>query len=176
MSFSQRKILLSSSVVVVVGLIALAIWNSRASAMLERRQASLIEGIEKASPGRIQRLVAPGYADRWGFSREDLVTAIVDGGSQFLVLEVGAEHPILSIEGRRATYESALSFEGKPIGPAGIEVMRRLNQLKEPFVFVWEKQSFLPSSWRLVEVRNAGLPEDLHGYRPGDLGRAMRGE
>lgn len=176
MSVSQRKILLFAAGLLLLALLAYAVWNARASAMIERRQAALIEGIEKASPGRIQRLVADDYADRWGFAREDLVTAIIDGGSQFLVLEVTMEDAALTIDGRRASYEAKLSFEGKPVGPAAIEVMRRINQLREPFTFVWEKQSFLPSGWRLVEVRQPGLPEDLHGYRPGDIGRAMRGE
>jgi hypothetical protein len=54
--------------------------------------------------------------------------------------------------------------------------MRQLNRLEEPFVFTWQKKSFLPASWRLVRVENPSLPDDLYGYRPGDIGRAMRGE
>lgn len=176
MSVSQRKFLLPAGGLLVMALIGLVVWNSRPSAMLQRRQTALFEGIEKASPGRIQRLVAESYADRWGFDREDLVTTIIDGGSQFLVLEIETAESTLEIEKGRATFEAKLSIRGKPVGPAGIEVTRRINQLKEPFTFVWEKQSFLPSSWRLVELRQPGLPDDLHGYRPGDIGRAMRGE
>lgn len=176
MSISQRKFLIVGCGLLVLFLLGLALWNARPSAMLQRRQAALLEGVEKASPGRIQRLVADNYKDRWGFGREDLVTSIVDGGSQFLVLEITVENSELTFEGSRASYQAKLSFEGKPIGPAGIEVMRHLNSLKDSFTFVWEKKSFLPSSWRLVEVRQPGLPEDLHGYRPGDIGRAIRGE
>lgn len=176
MSVSQRKFLLLTGGLLVMVLLAVVVWNSRPHAMLQRRQVALLEGIEKASPGRIQRLVAESYADRWGFDREDLVTTIIDGGSQFLVLEIGVVDPVLEIGNGRATFKAKLSIEGKPVGPAGIEVTRRINQLKEPFTFVWEKQSFLPSGWRLVEVRQPDLPDDLYGYRPGDIGRAIRGE
>ncbi|HQZ27040.1 MAG TPA: hypothetical protein PK648_02735, partial [Verrucomicrobiales bacterium] len=76
----------------------------------------------------------------------------------------------------RVTVTAKLMISGKPVGPAGLEVTRQVNLLKEPFVFTWEKQSFLPNSWRLVRVDNPALPDDLYGYEPGDIRRAMKGE
>lgn len=148
----------------------------RPSKVIERRQASLIDGIERRSPARIQRLVSPEYRDRWDFTREDIVETMVDSGSQFLALVVTPEKESVMIEERTAVVRVHLTLSGKPVGPVGNEVTRRVNQLKEPFVFTWEKESFLPMSWRLVKVDNAGLPDELHGYEPGDLRRAMRGE
>ena len=82
----------------------------------------------------------------------------------------------LSLAGDRATITARLVIGGRPVGPAGQEVMQQINRLEEPFVFTWERKSFLPGSWRLVRVDNAALPGDLHGYEPGDFRRAMRGE
>jgi hypothetical protein len=148
----------------------------RATVVLEKRQAALFDGIERRNPGRIQRLVAEDYTDRWGFSRKEIVTSLVDVGSQFLTLVVKPEDGHLEIGDGTATFTTKLTIGGKPLGPVGQEATRQLNQLKQPFVFTWEKKSFLPASWKLIRVENPALPDDLFGYRPGDIGRAMRGE
>jgi hypothetical protein len=148
----------------------------RPSVTLAKKQASLLDGIERRSPPRIQRLVADDYEDRWGFQGDDLAVTMVDAGGQFLALVVTPEDERVEIDGSRATITTRLVISGKPVGPAGQEVMKQINRLEEPFVFTWEKKSFLPGSWRLIRVDNAALPEDLHGYEPGDFGRAMRGE
>lgn len=144
--------------------------------MVAKKQASLIDGIERRSPARIERLVAEDYADDWGFSREDAVEAVVDVGSQFLVLVVTEEDKATVLGDGEATVSAKLIFGGKPVGPVANEVMRRLNGLKEPFVFTWKKESFLPAGWRLVRIENASLPDDLWGYQPGDIRRAMQGD
>lgn len=158
-------------VVLLVGL------QMRPLRQIEKRQASLIEGIERRSPARIQRLLSRDYGDRWGFTSEQIVESMVDAGSQFMALVVTPEdQSIVFGEGGEATVTARLILGGKPVGPVGNEVTRQINQLKEPFVFVWKKESFLPSSWRLVSVANAALPDDLYGYEPGDIRRAMQGE
>ena len=163
-----------SSLLLVVVLVA---FQMRPSAQISKRQASLIEGIERRSPPRIQRLLAKDYGDRWGFTSEQIVESMVDAGSQFMALVVTpVNQSVVFGEGGEATVSARVIISGKTVGPVGNEVTRQINQLKEPFVFVWKKQSFLPSSWRLVRVDNAALPDDLYGYEPGDIRRAMQGE
>ena len=163
-----------SSLLLVVVLVA---FQMRPSAQISKRQASLIEGIERRSPPRIQRLLAKDYGDRWGFTSEQLVESMVDAGSQFMALVVTpVNQSVVFGEGGEATVSARVILSCKPVGPVGNEVTRQINQLKEPFVFVWKKQSFLPSSWRLVRVDNVALPDDLYGYEPGDIRRAMQGE
>lgn len=172
---SIRWILIASiaAFLIVAALVALQ-W--RPARIVAKRQASLIEGIEKRSPARIQRLLSRDYSDRWEFTSEQIVETMVDAGSQFMALVVTPENQSIVIEEGRATVTARLIISGKPVGPAGAEVTRQINQLKEPFVFTWKKQSFLPSSWRLVKVDNGGLPAELYGYEPGDIRRAMRGD
>lgn len=160
--------------VVVALLVALQMRPGR---QIAKRQASLLQGIERRSPARIQRLLAKDYRDRWGFTSEQIVESIVDAGSQFMTLVVTPEGQEVAFgEDGEATVSTKLILSGNPVGPIGNEVTRQINQLQEPFVFVWKKQSFLPSSWRLVRVDNAALPDDLYGYEPGDIRRAMQGE
>jgi hypothetical protein len=165
-----------AAVAAVVFLSITVSMQMRASVVLGKRQAALLDGIERRNPGRIHRLVAEDYTDRWGFSRDEIVTSMVDVGSQFLTLVVTPGEERLEVGDGVATFTTKLTLGGKPLGPAGQEAMRQLNRLEEPFVFTWEKKSFLPASWRLVRVENTSLPVDLYGYRPGDIGRAMRGE
>jgi hypothetical protein len=164
------------SVLVIAALAGWIVWQLRAERMVQKKQDALILGIEKRSPSRIKRLLAEDYEDRWGFDQDDVVEAILDVGSQFMTLVVTEEDRSFVIDESSATVSSRLVISGKPVGPGGNEATRRLNQLEEPFVFTWEKQSFLPASWRLIRLDNAGLPEDLYGYEPGDIRRAMRGE
>ena len=172
----SAKWILLVSLAAVLGLIIFIILQSRPSKMIAKKQSDLIVGIEKRSPGRIERLVAENYNDRWGFDREDAVLAIVDVGSQFLALVVTEDEKETVIEGKEATVTARLTFGGNPIGPAGQEVVKRLNRLSEPFVFTWKKESFLPAGWRLVRIDNASLTDDLWGYEPGDIRRAMQGD
>ncbi len=158
----------------VVGLVALQMRPAR---QIAKRQAALIEGIERRSPARIQRLLSRDYEDRWGFTAEQIVESMVDAGSQFMALVVTPEEEVIRFdETGGATVSTRLTLSGKPVGPVGHEVTRRVNQLEEPFFFEWRKENFLPSSWRLVRVENVALPDHLYGYEPGDIRRAMQGD
>jgi len=116
------------------------------------------------------------YSDRWGFAREDAVEAIVDVGSQFLALVVVFREEDRSIDPQVGVLRGRIEVRGKPLGPAGNEAMRRINGLEEPFVFTWKRKNFLPTSWKLIRIENAALPDELYGYEPGDIRRALHGE
>ncbi len=172
---SARIIVILIAAVAVVLLIFVGLQFRPATAVA-KKQASLIQGIENRSASRIQRLLSGNYSDRWEFTDEEIVEAVVDVGSQFMALVVTSEDQTMEINDGIAIVTAKLVVSGKPVGPAGQEATKRVNQLKSPFTFTWEKQSFLPSSWRLVKIDNPDLPEHLYGYEPGDIRRAMRGE
>ncbi|MDA7921523.1 hypothetical protein N9B73_07185 [Verrucomicrobiales bacterium] len=172
---SARIIMLIIAALAVALLVFVGLQFRPANAVA-KKQASLIQGIEKRSASRIQRLLSENYVDRWEFTDEEIVEAVVDVGSQFMALVVTEEDQTLEINDGVAVTTAKLVISGKPVGPAGQEVTKRVNQLKTPFTFTWKKESFLPTSWRLVKIDNPGLPEHLYGYEPGDIRRAMRGE
>lgn len=183
MNKSQRKIESGSTRWVVIAsfsallvAVGVVIWQSRAERVVTKRQESFFEGVERRDPRLIERLLADDYEDRWGFSGADAAKSIVDVGSQFMTLVVTADAQTATFEDGTAEVKAKLTVGGNPVGPVGNEVTRRINRLKEPFVFTWEKQSFLPSSWRISSIDQPELPKELYGYKPGDIRRAMRGE
>ncbi len=151
-------------------------WQLHPSRVIAKKQAALIEGIEKRSSTRVARLVSDEYSDRWDFTRDDAIEAVLDVGSQFFTLILKSEDQVINHDGDWGIVRVRLELSGKPVGPLGNEATRRLNQLEEPFEFTWKKESFLPTSWKLVMIENSGLPDNLYGYEPGDIRRAMRGE
>jgi len=157
-------------------LATLVVMQSRPERAVRKKQESLVDGIERRSPARMRRLISEEYGDRWGFTRDDAVEAMLDAGSQFLVLVVDSEERGFERKDSRVEVSAILTLSGRPAGPAAGEVTRRINRLDAPFVFTWKKESFLPQSWRLVRIDNEDLPRELYGYRPGDIRRMMRGE
>jgi hypothetical protein len=139
---------------------------------IEKKQATLIRGIEQRKRSKVERLIADNYSDRWGFDKQDAVTAFLDVGSQFVMLGITELDPIHEIANDSATVTTRLKIGGTG-SPVANFVTRRANQIKTPFVFEWKKQSWWPGSWRLVKVDNPDLPADLEGYEPGDIKRAM---
>lgn len=163
-------------VVVILLLCVYLLVVLRSSAVLERKQAALLDGIERRNQARILRLVSREYTDRWQFQREEIAESLVDVGRQFLTLMLSREGEHWEREGDTATLSVHWKIDGKALGPGAQEAMRILNRIESPFEFTWKKESFLPSSWKLIQVEQKELPDDLYGYRPGDIGRAMKGE
>ncbi len=156
--------------------VSFVVWQTRPFRVVAKKQADLISGIESRNVARIRRLVSDSYHDKWDFDADDFAEAVVDVGSQFMTLVLTPEEQGLLIEDGEAVVSVRLTVSGNVVGPAGGEVTRRINRLEEPFLFTWKKETFLPSSWRLVQIHQSELPSELYGYEPGDIRRAMSGE
>jgi len=168
-----RPIALLIALATVFALV-LVVRSSSPSQQIEKKQAALLEGISKRSRGKVEKLIATDYQDRWEFDKNDAVTAFLDLGSQFLVLAVQSIDPKteLADDGKNATITCRLQIAGSG-SPVAQMVITRCNKLDAPFTFHWQKQSWWPGSWRLIEVDNPDLPDDLDGYEPGDIRKAM---
>ncbi len=165
-----------AALVIVAGFTIWLVVQSMPSNAVRKKQAAFLMGIETRSSSRILKTIAEDYTDRWKFSRNDLVETTLDAGSQFMVMVVKGEEISYERDGKTAIVKMKLKISGKPLGIFGKEITRRINSLKEPFVFTWEKQSFLPFSWRLVRMDNPALPDKLYGYTPGALRKMMKEE
>lgn len=164
--------------IVVVLLLSFAIFLGiqwRPAKVVEDRQADFIEAIGKRDKATIRKLLAEDYKDRWEFDADDAAESIVDVGSQFLTLYIVTEEQSLERDGQRIVVIGEWSVEGNPLGPVGAGALRRINRLDAPFILKWEKQNLFPTSWKIVEIDNADLPDELYGYEPGDFRRAMEG-
>lgn len=165
--------LILAGLILIVGFV---VWETRPTRVITKKQAGLISGIESRNGARIRRLVSDNYNDKWEFDGDDVVEAVVDIGSQFMTLVLTPDEQQIDILDGEATVAFRLTISGNAAGPAGGEVTRRINRLEEPFLFTWKKETFLPTSWRLVQIHQAELPEELYGYEPGDIRRSMSGE
>ncbi len=133
---------------------------------VRRQQEALLEAVEKAKAARIRRLMSAHYEDRWGMTPEEATDAVLEVRKHFLALALETEAWQLDREGSRATVSCRITVRGTPLGPAGGMATREINKLATPFVFTWEKESFLPSTWCLTRIDNPSLPDRLDNYAP----------
>ncbi len=168
----RPAVLIVALAAIVTG--AIVIRSTSPAQQIEKKQAALLEGIAKRSRSKVEKLIATDYRDRWQFDKQDAVTAFLDLGSQFMVLAVQSIDPKteLADDGKNAIVTARLQIAGSG-SPVAQMIITRSNKLNEPFVFHWQKQSWWPGSWRLVEIDNPDLPDDLDGYTPGDIRKAM---
>lgn len=153
------------ALVVVIAISLIIHWQPER--VVKRQQASLFRAVETKKPARIRRLLSNKYEDSWGFTAQEASDAFLEARSHFLALGIEIENQSIAIEGKRATVTIDVKLVGTSLGPVGAEVIRVVNRLEDPFTFVWEKETFLPSSWKLVEAANDGIP--LEAWRSGSI-------
>lgn len=159
--------LLIGGLALVVVLVISLIVHWQPERVVKRQQASLFRAVETRKPARIRRLLSNGYEDRWGFTAQEASDAFLEARSHFLALGIEIESQGIVFEGKRATATIDVNLVGTSLGPVGSEVIRFVNRLEDPFIFTWEKETFLPSSWRLVDVENEGIP--IEAWRAGSI-------
>ena len=168
-----RTVILITLVVVLVAVVGLIVhWQPLKT--VKRQHLSLIDSIERKKGAKFRRMLSNQYHDRWGFDVNDATEAMLDMRSQFMALGINSENEAIKISGKEATVTVNLSLTGTPL-PGGGQITRHINGLEQPWVFEWQKESFLPSSWRLISIENKSLPENLWNYEPGSIRRAMQG-
>ena len=140
---------------------------------LARKQIELEKSIDSKKTKRFKKLIAESYKDRWNFSADDLAVTMVDIRTQYIILNLQTNESKWSIDGPKATLLVKYRVDGQPKTPAANTITQEANKLKTPMMFTWEKQSILPWSWKLTSFDNTSIPDDAHGYQPGDLTRAM---
>lgn len=167
-----KVIILAALVVVISLVIGFCVYWAPERTVL-RKQTALFKAAEGKKIGRLKKHISHDYHDRWGFSGDDLAESIMDARNQFLAMSVlrSEEQESLVVSGGEANFETLIEIGGTPSGPAGLGARQRINQLGKPFIFTWKKESFLPSSWRLVRLENEAVPDDVWGYEPGQLTR-----
>lgn len=135
--------------------------------VIKRQQSSLFRAVETRKAARIRRLLSNEYEDRWGFTAQEASDAFLEARGHFLALGIEVESQTIAFEGKRAKVTIDLKLVGTSLGPVGGEVIRFVNRLEDPFIFTWEKETFLPSSWRLLDVENQGFP--IEAWRAGSI-------
>ncbi|MEZ5302685.1 MAG: hypothetical protein R3F11_18920 [Verrucomicrobiales bacterium] len=130
------------------------------------KQEAFIEAASDKKWQKCRALMADSYSDRWGFNRDSARQALQDLGQRFLMLDVTFEEKSFEVADGTGTVKGKLTLKGS--GPAASFVIPEVQRLKEPFVFVWKKQSWTPWSWRLETVEQPEL-ELPNWYEAGKL-------
>jgi hypothetical protein len=122
---------------------------------LRRHQAALMDAFGDRDFKKVERLVAPDYADRWKFDRERLIRESREVLRHFIALEVACAVGELRVDGRRATVEARIRLEGTG-SPVARMAMDAVNALDGPFAFEWRREN-LPWKWRLASADHPQL-------------------
>lgn len=139
-------------VALVTGLTLAALKWSRPEARLMARQKALVSAVSGRNWSKLERLLSPDYRDHWHADPEEALGTLAAVTSHFMALDVAMKGPDLELENKdRAVIRGRveLSGSGRGIAPA---VIRRVEKLRESFVFTWEKTGRLPWQWSLVRV------------------------
>ncbi|MEM7146381.1 MAG: hypothetical protein AAF591_14695 [Verrucomicrobiota bacterium] len=176
---SILQFLTRPATLLVIGIVALVYigfsmafrWTDEK--MVAHHQEELFDRLSSKKWDRAGKLLSNQYRDQWNFSRADATLALKDVGRQFLSLHLTPADPFIEIpSSKNATYTTSINIQGHGSPIAG-QVIAEAHRLKEPFTFTWQKEGWHPWSWRLTQIANPGLPDDLYGYQPGDLTRAI---
>lgn len=146
-----------------------AIWfglpylKSPATQALDQQQRLLDQAARRNWP-KVLEILADDYRDAWEMKREEAIATAHEVFQGFLLLDFKMESPKVTVEGKTASVRCVVKVSGTGAGFSG-EVVNRLNNLREPFVFHWRKDGWKPSDWHLVGVNQTELSGGA--WRPG---------
>ena len=127
-----------------------SVWLWQPERQVRLHTSHLLAAVEGRNWGRVEKFIADNYSDRWGHDKEFVLRGSTEVFRQFIFLTIQSETLSTSSSGGMGiSYTRAkISGSGSPIAQMAME---RVNQLREPFVFTWQKMSWRPWDWRLVK-------------------------
>lgn len=131
-----------------IGLAALVAWYLQPERRLRRSWHRLIEVVEARHARALGGMLAPGYHDRWGYTRDPLIDDARIAFHQIQSLEIRVEKQMIEVTGPTATITAWLRVELR----GSSEVQRAqasARALSAPYVFTWVRKSTFPWAWRL---------------------------
>lgn len=105
---------------------------------------------------RAHPLLAEDYRDGWNMKRDEAISVAHEMLQGFLILDLAWKPTSISVKGRNAILTGSIKVSGSGAGFSS-EIINRVNQLREPFIFTWRKDGWKPGDWRLVGVSQAEL-------------------
>lgn len=164
----SQALIISGVVILVVLYHSIFEWPS--SIQVPLKQEAFLIAIEEGDNSAWDTLLSETYEDQWGFSKSNALVALQDVRSQLIGLDVVWTSEDTMINDGAGTLSGDMHFEAT--GFFGTDALTSLlNGLDEPWIFEWQKESWIPWSWKLVRIENDSL--NIGGYRPGDLKKKM---
>jgi hypothetical protein len=147
--------------IVAINLVVSAVWfggpflKSSQTQALDQHER-LVALVAHRNWKQTLALMAVDYHDAWDMNREEAVSLGHEVLQGFLMLDLAWKPTSVAQEGKTATITGFIKASGTGAGFSQ-EVVSRLNNLREPFVFTWRKDGWKPDDWRLVSVKQTEL-------------------
>jgi len=141
-----------------MGLFLAALWSPERQVRLH--QENLLEAVADRDWERLTRFMADDYSDRWGQDKANIIDAAREAFGQFVFLKISMEEPAVSAPNETGRVVTKLKVQGQG-GPIAHAVVEEAAELRQPFTFDWQRQSWKPWNWALVRMdqRELEIPE-----------------
>jgi len=145
--------------ILAAGILALVLylgWSWQPERQVQNRFEDLIAALEKRNLKKVKALISPEYRDEWGLRPDDLVKLSDEMLRQFFWVEITPVEPRVTRTDRGVEVRTRLQLQGNGTALAQA-ALSRAGEWREPFVFVWRKESGKPWDWKLASMSQSEL-------------------
>ncbi len=139
---------------VMIGLWLGQLWQGEKQVSLHSEH--LIRQIEIRNWSAAGDFIAADYHDDWGHNRAAILGRLGLALRYFSSLTINAPNPQVGVNSSAGWWSAKVQLDGSGTEFAP-EIIKRVNNLTEPFVLHWRRESWRPWDWKLVRVSNPAL-------------------
>lgn len=143
--------------VAVASLLALGLWLAwlwQPERQVRRHTETFIRSVENRNWGKVERLLAQDYTDRWNHDKAFVVGSLREVFRNFIFVDIEYDVTSANATNGRAIARVQISGQGGPIAQF---VVSKVNSLGAPFSFTWRKSGSWPWQWELISVDHPTL-------------------
>jgi len=145
-----------TAIVLLLGLAIFLVVLWAPERQIRLHQEHLLSAISDKNWARVASFIAEDYSDRWGHDKAFVTQAAREVFAQFFALELTMSQPVLSRRDQNGEVSGRLIAKGSG-GPFAQMAIDKLQELREPFTFRWQKRSWKPWDWTLTRVDHPTL-------------------
>jgi hypothetical protein len=147
-------------VALFTGIFLLRLWQPERQVRLHSEH--LVRQIESRSWSRVGNFVATSYRDQWDEDRATLLARLHFAFRFFTDVEITADDPVVQAANGQGSWSAKIRIAGSGVEFVE-EIKARANQVADPFVLHWRRETWRPWDWKLVSVTNPGfaIPAEL---------------
>lgn len=137
----------------ILGIWLVQLWNPENQVRLHSEH--LLARVEARSFSGVGDFVAANYRDDWGDDRSQLVMRLRIVSRLLTSLTITASDVQTQTTGATGTWRARIHIAAE--GAEAAEITERVNSLTTPFSLRWQRESWKPWDWQLVEISNPEL-------------------
>jgi hypothetical protein len=145
-----------TAIVLLLGLAVFLVVLWSPERQIRLHQEHLLAAVSDKNWARVASFIAEDYSDRWGHDKAFVTQASREVFAQFFALELTMSQPVLSRHDGNGEVSGRLIAKGSG-GPFAQMAIDKLQELREPFTFRWQKRSWKPWDWTLMRVDHPTL-------------------